>query len=192
MKQIRQYTLAAAVILMLSPLAGLTADAQGLNRPASAPPKTLRLNEDSLITAATATSDTVARQGKSTTTALLFSMAIPGAGQIYNGAYWKPPIIWGVGYYFWSVYNNQDKLYRQSRALYTASITTSAPDGDALAKGNRNFYKHQRDTFGWYLAIAYIVNVLDAYVDASLYSFEVSPNLQPKNDIQWMSLQVRF
>jgi len=48
--------------------------------------KTLRLNEDSLITAATATSDTVARQGKSTTTALLFSMAIPGAGQIYNGA----------------------------------------------------------------------------------------------------------
>ena len=180
------------MILMLSPLAGLTAVAQGLNRPASAPSKTLLLNEDSLIAAATATNDTIVRPGKSTTIALLSSMALPGAGQIYNGSYWKVPVIWGVGYYFWSVYNNQDKLYRQSKALYTASITATVTSGDLNEKSMRDFYKHQRDTFGWYLAIAYLVNVLDAYVDASLYGFEVSPNLQPKNDIQWIGLQVRF
>ena len=177
---------------MLSPLAGLTAHAQGNNRPASAPPKTLLLNEDSLIVAATATSDTMVRQGKSTTTAMLSSMVIPGAGQIYNGSYWKAPVIWGVGFYFWTVYNNQDKLYRQSKALYTASITATVPAGDGREKDNRDFYRHQRDTFGWYLAITYLVNVLDAYVDASLYGFEVSPNLQPKNDIQMIGLQVRF
>ena len=177
---------------MLSPLAGLTAHAQGNNRPASAPPKTLLLNEDSLIAAATATSDTIVRPGKSTTTAMLSSLVIPGAGQIYNGAYWKVPVIWGFGYYFWYVYNDQDKLYRQSKAIYAASITTTVPAGNANEKSHRDFYKHQRDTFGWYLAIAYLVNVLDAYVDASLYGFEVSPNLQPKNDIQWIGLQVRF
>ena len=50
--------------------------------------------------------------------------------------------------------------------------------------GNRNFYHNQRDTFAWYLAIEYVVNLLDAYVDASLYNFEVSPNLQPTTEMR--------
>jgi hypothetical protein len=71
-------------------------------------------------------------------------------------------------------------------------MTVENPGGDGRERQLRDFYRRQRDTFGWYMAIAYLVNVLDAYVDASLYGFEVSPNLQPKNDIQWIGLQVRF
>ena len=177
---------------MLSPLTGLTAHAQGSNRPASAPPKTLLINEDSLIAAATATSDTIVRPGKSTTTAMLSSMVIPGAGQIYNGSYWKAPVIWGTGIYLWSIYRGQNDLYQVHKKAYTASITSQNAAGDGRERQLRDFYHRQRDSFGWYMAIAYIVNVLDAYVDASLYGFEVSPNLQPKNDIQWIGLQVRF
>ncbi len=142
-----------------------------------------RFNEDSLITTTISTPDTIIRPGKSTTVALLASMIVPGAGQIYNGAYWKAPIVWGLGYYFISIYNQQNRLYVDYRKQYIASLAVN-PSGDANLKSNRDFYRGQRDTFGWYVAITYIVNLLDAYVDASLYNFEVSPNLQPTSDLR--------
>jgi hypothetical protein len=182
----------AMAMLLLPAIAGLSASAQGLPTQSSVPPKMLRINEDSLIFAATATSDTIVRQGKSTAIATLGSMAIPGSGQIYNGSYWKAPVIWGALYYFWSVYDNQNTLYKDQKRLYTASITTAVPNGDAEKKTLRDFYRKQRDTFGWYMALTYLVNVLDAYVEASLYGFEVSPDLRVKNDIQMVGLQVRF
>ena len=142
-------------------------------------------NEDSAVAKMTFNSDTVRRPGKSTTVALLASLVVPGAGQIYNGSYWKAPIIWGVGYYFVSVYNQQDKLYQKYRAEYTASIDSTNPNGNLYIRDHqRNFYHSQRDTFAWYLAIEYVVNLLDAYVDASLYNFEVSPNLQPTTEMR--------
>ena len=142
-------------------------------------------NEDSAAAKMAFSADTVRRPGKSTTVALLASMVIPGAGQIYNGSYWKAPVIWGVGYYFISVYNQQNKLYQQSRVAYTASIDSTHPNGNLSIRDNqRNFYHNQRDSFAWYLAIEYVVNLLDAYVDASLYNFEVSPNLQPTTEMR--------
>ncbi|GEM_PF-1879017 len=140
-------------------------------------------NEDSAVAKMDFSSDTVRRPGKSTTVALLASMVIPGAGQIYNGSYWKAPVIWGVGYYFVSVYNQQNKLYQQYRSAYTAELVAGKPDSLGAFK-LRDFYHNQRDTFAWYLAIEYVINLLDAYVDASLYNFEVSPNLQPTTEMR--------
>ena len=60
-------------------------------------------NEDSAVAKMGFSNDTTRRPGKSTTVALLASLVLPGAGQIYNGSYWKVPVIWGVGYYFISV-----------------------------------------------------------------------------------------
>src|SRR5208283_2823525 len=86
----------------------------------SLPDSTIHVfNEDSAVAKMAFSSDTVRRTGKSTTVALLASLVVPGAGQIYNGSYWKAPIIWGVGYYFISVYNQQNKLYQQYRNAYT-------------------------------------------------------------------------
>lgn len=151
------------------------------------------LNEDSLIAAQIGVVDTTILPPKSTTIAMVGSMLIPGAGQIYNESYWKAPVVWGVGYYFFSVYRNQDRLYRESRTAYettlngldTASTKAIADEIAGLAEGSRDlrdFYKRQRNEFGWYLAITYILNVVDAYVDAALFNFEVSPNLQGTNE----------
>lgn len=148
-------------------------------------------NEDSLIAKSVFTSDTVLRSGKSTTVALLASLVVPGAGQIYNGSYWKTPMIWGLGYYFVSIYKQENTLYQKYRKEYSASIDSVNTTGNRSLKDLRDFYHGQRDTFGWYIAITYLINVLDAYVDASLYSFEVSPNLQPSNDLR-ATLRVRF
>ena len=163
----------------------------------SLPDSLIRIfNEDSIVAKSIFTSDTVLRRGKSTTVAMLASLVLPGAGQIYNGSYWKTPIIWGLGYYFVSIYKQENDLYQQYRNEYSDSINSIPATGILPLKVQRlkdlrDFYHGQRDTFGWYVAIAYIVNVLDAFVDASLYSFEVSPNLQPSNDLR-ATLRVRF
>ncbi len=158
----------------------------------SLPDSLIRIfNEDSLIAKSVFTSDTVLRRGKSTTLALLASLVVPGAGQIYNGSYWKTPMIWGLGYYFVTIYKQENTLYQKYRKEYSASIDSVNATGIRSLKDLRDFYHGQRDTFGWYIAITYLINVLDAYVDASLYSFEVSPNLQPSNDLR-ATLRVRF
>ncbi|MGE5314604.1 MAG: DUF5683 domain-containing protein [Acidobacteriota bacterium] len=142
----------------------------------------LRWNEDSLIAARTASSDTVMRPKKSTTVALLASMVLPGAGQIYNESYWKAPVIWGFGAYFVWAYKTQNDKYKMYRSQYAASIDTASPDGNLQLRSNRQFYYDERNKFGWYLAITYLINLVDAYVDASLFNFEVSPDLQPHGE----------
>ena len=148
-------------------------------------------NEDSAVARTMGTPDTVIRRAKSTTTALIASMIVPGAGQIYNGSYWKAPLIWGLEYYFASVYRSQNNLYKQNRAIYVPLRDSAAVTGNTTTLGTANnylnisnFYRNQRDTFGWYMVIAYAVNILDAYVDASLFNFEVNPNLQPTNEVR--------
>ena len=151
------------------------------------------LNEDSLIAAKIGIVDTTVLPPKSTTIATLSSMILPGAGQIYNESYWKAPIVWGLGYYFYSVYQNQDNLYKEKRSLYESTLFSRDTSTNASQKlsytalanelqDQRDYYKRQRNEFGWYLVLTYALNILDAYVDAALYSFEVSPNLQGTND----------
>ncbi len=153
----------------------------------------LNLNEDSLIAAQIGVVDTTILPPKSTTIAMVSSMVLPGAGQVYNEAYWKAPVVWGLGYYFYSVYKSQDDLYRESRTKYETALSVYDTTTNAAAKqslGNqissyldiRKFHERQRNEFGWYLAITYVMNILDAYVDAALYNFEVSPNLQGTSD----------
>ncbi len=146
----------------------------------------MRWNEDSLITARTASADTVMRPKKSGTIAMLASMVLPGAGQVYNEAYWKVPIVWGFGGYFYSVYHNQDKEYKHYRDAYAATVDSTTQDGQydlkIFLKGRREHFFNQRNEFGWYLAITYIITIVDAYVDASLFNFEVSPDLQPHGE----------
>jgi len=153
----------------------------------------LYLNEDSLIAAQVGVADTTVLSPKSTIIAMVSSMVLPGAGQIYNESYWKAPVVWGLGYYFYSVYKNQDDLYRENKTKYETALITYDTTTNAEAKAGlssdistyldlRKFYQRQRNEFGWYLAITYVVAILDAYVDAALYNFEVSPNLQGTSD----------
>jgi hypothetical protein len=110
--------------------------------------------------------DSVFVMQKSPWGAVLRSAVIPGFGQFYNESYWKIPVIWGVGALFISgwVYNNN--LYKDYQNSFI--ITESKYDKD-----HRDFYRDQRDNFAIYMAILYILNLVDAYVDAHLYDFTV-------------------
>jgi hypothetical protein len=116
---------------------------------------------------------------KSTTTAILLSAAVPGAGQIYTGRYWKVPIILGFGGYFLSMWMKMDNHYRELRDAYSASIADGVykGQGDPRLQYERDFYRDERDRFGFYIVLTYLLNIVDAYVGASLYDFDVGDNL---------------
>ncbi len=114
------------------------------------------------------------RMRKSPTTAVLLSAVLPGAGQFYNESYWKVPIIGGLVGYFGYEYFRNNNLYKDYRDDYAASQTELNPDGDFTLKTLREFYRDQRDDFVWYFLIVYVINMVDAYVDAHLFDFDVS------------------
>jgi hypothetical protein len=114
--------------------------------------------------------------GKSPGLAMLFSAVIPGAGQFYNQSYWKVPVVFGLGLYFVSTWLDQNRRVEIYRQLYADSLLAN-PGAAVSYQRERDFYKQQRDTFAWYFVILYILNVADAYVDASLFDFDVGKDL---------------
>jgi hypothetical protein len=98
--------------------------------------------------------------------AVLRSMAIPGWGQLYNESYIKAVIVWGLGgwlAYNWVINNNEYNYYNDLFRL----------QGNEIYRRYRTFYRDQRDLFTIYLSLTYLLNLVDAYVDAHLFDFTV-------------------
>lgn len=118
--------------------------------------------------------------------ATLLSTFLPGAGQVYNRKYWKLPIVYGgLGLSVYYLNRNLDeiKFYRKHiKAEIDDDPNTINTSGQSLGNLNNNldFYKRLRD---WsYIAIAgvYVLQIVDANVDAHLHSFDVSDDLSLK------------
>jgi hypothetical protein len=56
-------------------------------------------------------------------------------------------------------------------------LNTINHSGDTISYSAREFYHNQRDEFIFYLALTYFLNIIDAYVGATLYDFTVSDDL---------------
>ena len=134
--------------------------------------------------------ESLARQ-KSPATAVLLSAVLPGAGQFYNESYWKVPVVVGLGGYFVAEFLSNNKLYKQYGDEYASSIgSLPGSTGDENALRLREFYKDQRNEFAFYFLILYFVNLVDAYVDAVLFDFEMSDDLSLRT-VPGSSLRVR-
>ena len=106
--------------------------------------------------------------------AVLRSAIIPGWGQFYTKSYWKIPVIWGVGawlIYEWNQSNRNIKYYKD---FYNSTNNTQY-------LGLSNAYQDQRDLFSIYIGLTYLLNLVDAYVDAQLFDFSVSPDISTKS-----------
>lgn len=116
---------------------------------------------------------------KSGTLAMLLSAVLPGAGQVYAHRYYTIPVIWGFGIFFRSQWVKADDIYRKYQTLFTQSIQldTVFHKGFDGYRANRDIWHDYRDEFTIYIALTYILNIVDAYVSATLYSFDVSDNL---------------
>ncbi|MCQ2606398.1 MAG: DUF5683 domain-containing protein [Bacteroidales bacterium] len=143
--------------------------------------------------------DSVAEKKHSPKTAAILSTVLPGAGQVYNGSWWKAPIIYagfaGIGYglYFYQDYYKSFKTaYNNYRNPYLAQGLTPPTDTVLTVRGEegyspinvqqgRDFYRKYRDLCIFGIGALYILNILDAYVEAHLFEFDVSDDLT----IQW-------
>lgn len=113
--------------------------------------------------------------------AMLLSALIPGGGQIYNKKYWKAPIVW-VGFaafgYFINQNNREYKRFKKAYVYNTdgdSSTISEFPLAEAsLIANERDIYRKWRDlsiilTVGWYA-----LSIIDANVDAHMFTFDVS------------------
>ena len=116
-------------------------------------------------------SDTTFVMQKSPWGAVLRSALLPGFGQFYNESYWKVPVVWGFIGYFAYVWIDNNDSYKKYRDLYAES---GFQDSDYLRL--REFYRDQRDEFAIYIGLTYFLQLIDAYVDAHLFDFDVRPD----------------
>jgi len=115
--------------------------------------------------------------------ASLMSALLPGLGQVYNRKYWKVPIIYaaigGIGYFALGFQNDYQKyhnelLYRYANNLQINSYPDYTNDNLITLK---NQSKKYRDMCFIGMGIFYVLNIIDANVDAHLKKFDVSDNL---------------
>jgi hypothetical protein len=124
---------------------------------------------------------------KSGSFAMLLSALLPGAGQVYAHRYYTIPIFWGFGAYFASIAIKANNKYEEYRGNFSESVRldTTAHAGNQNLLSARDFYHDQRDEFILYLGLTYILNIIDAYVGATLYDFDVSDELGGSAKIQF-------
>jgi hypothetical protein len=113
------------------------------------------------------------------------SALVPGAGQIYNGKYWKAPLFWGalggVGYMI-HFNNRQAKDFRSAILMRTDdNPDTVDPYIDLYTTDNlvslQDQARRNRDLFIILFSVGYLIQVVDAVVDAHLSTFDVSEDL---------------
>lgn len=155
-------------------------------------PDTVKQSADSLTISGPAVQFEIP-ETKSGTKAMLLSAILPGAGQIYAHRYYTIPLIWGFGIYCASIWKEQDNLYHQYADKFSESVRldTSSHKGNSNYLDLRDFYHDQRDEFAIYLALTYILNIVDAYVGATLYSFDVSSDLGTKTSTLHIKIPLR-
>ena len=124
--------------------------------------------------------------------ATTLAMVCPGAGQIYNKSYWRVPIV--VGGFATTIYcidwNNRG--YQRFKKAYRLKADYDAnpdlyPDGSldefggrystSFLKNLRNSYRRNRDLCIILTAGLYILQIVDAHVDAHLRDYDISKDL---------------
>ena len=129
--------------------------------------------------------------------ALWMSALCPGLGQIYNRRYWKLPIVVGafVGLSYGATWNNRmykdyskgyrdvmddDPDTRSYMDFFPPTVRESDLDKawlEKVMKNKRDYYRRYREICVISMVGVYLINIVDAYIDASMAHFDISPDL---------------
>lgn len=118
-------------------------------------------------------------------TATILSAVVPGLGQVYNGSYWKLPVIYGgiASIYYVIDFNNRGYVrFKDAYFIRKDGDPTTIDEFDGLLSedGLKYYvtaYRRNRDLAYIGLAAFYILNVIDANVDAHLFDWDISDKL---------------
>jgi hypothetical protein len=122
------------------------------------------------------------------TKAAFYSAILPGLGQVYNKKYWKVPIVYGAigtSMYFYFDNNKKYHSYRDAYKRRLAGFNDDKYDylDDARLIQAQRFYQRNRDLSLLVTIGFYVLNIVDANVDAHLMQFNVNDNLSFAPDV---------
>ncbi|KRD63776.1 MULTISPECIES: DUF5683 domain-containing protein [unclassified Flavobacterium] len=120
--------------------------------------------------------------------AAFYSAILPGLGQAYNKKYWKIPLVYGAigtSLYF---YIDNNKKYHDYRDAYKRRLEGYNDDNYQFLDDNRliagqKFYQRNRDLSALFVVGFYVLNIIDANVDAALIQFNVNERLSMRPEI---------
>ena len=115
--------------------------------------------------------------------AILYAAILPGSGQVYNKKYWKLPLVYGgMGLLLYSV-----SFYQKTYVKYKDELFITINDPGATAPSGfgqdqlRSIVDQARRERDFYIVLSglmYILQMVDAHVDAHLKEFDLNPKLQ--------------
>lgn len=119
------------------------------------------------------------------------SACLPGLGQIYNGKWWKTPIVYaglgGIGYLAYSNYSDY-RLFLMAYKIKTGNLEEGVtPTEEALIltehyqetqlQSYKESYRRDFELYCILMAAWYGLNIVDAIVDGHLYTYDISDDL---------------
>ena len=125
--------------------------------------------------------------------AAFYSAVLPGLGQAYNGSYWKIPIAYaglgtGVYFYLWN-----DEKYDEYRNAYKNRLAGRPDEFQGRISTERlidaqEFYQKNKEISILVTVGIYVLNIIDANVEAHLRQFNVDEDLSVKPNLDFNSL----
>jgi hypothetical protein len=124
--------------------------------------------------------------------AAFYSAVVPGLGQVYLGKAWKVPLVYaaiGTSFYYYNLQNKQMNEYRTAYKQRLNGIFNDRflekdiPISTEQLLIGMDFHKNYRDMAILFLAAAYMLNILEANVNAHLLQFNVNDDLSVTPDI---------
>lgn len=119
--------------------------------------------------------------------ALFYSAVVPGMGQAYNKKYWKMPLVYGgFGFliYVDAFYQSEYLRYREDLFAIINDPNSGGVSPDGLTEDQLrtlvNQARRERDFFIIITGFWYLLQMVDAHIDAHLKEFDVNPKLQVK------------
>ena len=121
--------------------------------------------------------------------ALLYAAVLPGSGQIYNKKYWKLPLVYGGFFGIGYAINFYQDNYRTYKAYLFYNLDHGIGEGETNADDKTGYTtgqlrtivdksRRERDFWVIMMGAMYILQIVDAHVDAHLKEFDVNPTLK--------------
>ena len=114
--------------------------------------------------------------------ATTLAMICPGAGQLYNKSYWKVPIVVGAFATMGYVIDWNARGYKRYRTAYN-QVVNGQPDefegrySAEYLKNMKDNFRRNRDLCIILTGALYLLNIVDAHVDAHLKDYDISDDL---------------
>ena len=116
--------------------------------------------------------------------ASFFSAILPGLGQIYNKKYWKVPLVYGAICTSTYLYIDNHKKHNLYRDEYKNRLSGNISDSEYLARlsesqliAAQKGFQRNRDLSALFMVGFYVLNIIDANIDAALSQFNLSEEL---------------